>query len=225
MIQRANQHLDATVHQHLEGLRVSSQLTSHFRHWHQSMAVDVKPEDVIATLSAAGVRCVLMGTHALNTWRDQARATQDVDVLVSKRELRRAVRALREAYPDLTVQDFPVVTRFLDPVTGLPAIDVMKPTQTVYQVIFRHTIPVGDSHLIPDLEMCLASKFAAMVSPNRRRDKKLIDAGDFMNVVNHNRDAIDLKKLKQLGDKVYPNGGAEILSFIDDINTGRPIQL
>src|SRR5205085_3756310 len=112
-------------------LRVSSRLTSYFREKHQPMAVDVRPEDVIARLHEAGVKCVLMGTHALNTWRSQTRGTQDVDVLVRKKDLRKAVKALCAAYPTLTVSDTPVVTRLSDPATGEVVIDVMKPTQVV----------------------------------------------------------------------------------------------
>jgi hypothetical protein len=48
----------------------------------------------------------------------------------------------------------------------------MKPSQGVFQVIVRHTLPVDDMHRIPDLEMALGAKFAAMVSPKRRPDKK-----------------------------------------------------
>ncbi len=147
----------------------------------------VKPEKVIATLHQAGVCCVLMGTHGLGGYRSEPRATQDVDVLVKKKDIRKAVRALRAAYPKLLVQDTPVVTRFIDPATDKPVIDVMKPTQQVYQVVFRYTIPVGKTHRIPDLEMALASKFAAMVSPNRTAAKKMMDASDFIDVFNHNR--------------------------------------
>jgi hypothetical protein len=225
MIRQARGPLDVTVSQHLEGIRVSSWLTSYFRHKHEPMAVDVKPEDVIARLHEAGVKCVLMGTHALNTWRSEVRGTQDVDVLVRKKDIRKAVKALHEAYPTLTVNDFPVVTRLSDPVTEKGVIDVMKPTQSVYHLIFRHTIPIGDTHEIPDLEMCLASKFAAMVSPHRRPDKKMVDGGDFINVVHHNRSAISLRKLQRLADKVYPNGGAGILRMIEDIDAGRTLQL
>lgn len=224
MVQAAQIAVDP-VQQHLEALHTSSQLTVIFRRMYQREAAMVTPEDVIAVLHQAGVNCVLMGTHGLGGWRSQARATQDVDVLVTKKDLRKAVRALRAAYPELVVSDTPVVTRFIDPASGEPAIDVMKPTQTVYQIVFRHTIPVCDTHRIPDLEMALASKFAAMVSPNRLPEKKHIDAGDFMNVVRHNRADIDLRKLKKLADRVYPGGGAEIMSLIEDIDAGRPIQL
>jgi hypothetical protein len=215
--------LDAV--RHLEALHTSSQLTLLFRRMYQREAAMVTPEEVIAALHRAGVRPVLMGTHGIGGWRSEPRATQDVDVLVPKKDIRKAVRALGQAYPDLEVQDTPVVTRFIDPATGKPVIDVMKPTQSVYQVIFRHTIRVGDTHRIPDLEMALASKFAAMVSPNRVQAKKLIDAGDFVDVVTHNRSDLDLAKLKRLGDKVYPDGGAEILRLVEDIDAGRPIHL
>lgn len=224
MIQAAHTTADP-VRQHLEALHTSSQLTLTFRRMYQREAAMVTPEDVIAVLHQAGVNCVLMGTHGLGGWRSEARATQDVDVLVTKKDVRKAVRALHAAYPNLEISDTPVVTRFIDPASGKPAIDVMKPTQTVYQVVFRHTIPVGDTHRIPDLEMALASKFAAMVSPNRAPAKKLVDAGDFVDVITYNRDDIDLQKLKRLGDKVYPDGGAEIIRMIEDIDAGRQIQL
>jgi hypothetical protein len=55
--------------------------------------------------------------------------------------------------------------------------------------------------------------------------KKLVDAGDFVDVVTHNRSAIDLRKLQRLADKVYPEGGAEILRMVEDIDAGRTIQL
>src|SRR5262249_44726997 len=154
-----------------------------------------------------------------------ARATQDVDVLVRKKDIRKAVRALQAAYPRLTVDEFPVVTRFIDPATRKAVIDVMKPTQVVFRIVFRHTIPVGDTHELPDLEMALAAKCAARVSPRRDMAKKLVDGGDFVDVVRHNRGDISLPKLRRLADKVYPNGGAEIIRMIADIDAGRMIQL
>jgi hypothetical protein len=224
MIQRAQAQSDP-VQQHLEALHTSSELTLLFRRMYQRGAAMVTPEGVIAALHRAGVRCVLMGTHGLGGWRSEPRATQDVDVLVTKKDISKAVRALARAYPDLEVKDTPVVTRFVDPATGKQVIDVMKPAQPVYQMVFRHTLSVGDTHRIPDLEMALASKFAAMVSPNREPAKKLIDAGDFVDVVTHNRSAIDLPKLQRLADKAYPQGGAEIVRMVEDIDAGRTIQL
>jgi hypothetical protein len=225
MTQAAEPGSASIVRNHLDALHASSWLTSYFRRKHQPMAIKVTPERVIKAVHEAGVKCVLMGTHALNTYRDEARATQDVDILVRKHEVRRTIRALRNAYPKLSLQDTPVVARFLDPTTGKGAIDVMKPTQTVYQIVFRHTVAIGETHRIPDLEMALASKFAAMVSPNRSRGKKLIDTGDFVIVVEHNRNILDVEKLKRLAEKVYRGGSAEIASLIEDIDTGRKIRI
>jgi hypothetical protein len=225
MIQQAHGHLESTVRLHLQALEISSRLTAYFRRKHQPMAAQITPERVIEVLNEAGVKPVLMGTHGLGGWRSEPRATQDVDVLVRKKEIRKAVRALQAGFPELTIADFPVVTRFTDPVTKLVVLDVMKPTQEVFRIVFRHTIPVGDTHEIPDLEMALVSKFAAMVSPRRVTERKLQDGADFVNVVRHNRSDINLPKLRRLADKVYPNGAVEIMQLIEDIDAGRMIQL
>lgn len=210
---------------HRWALEVSDRLRQSYCRMHRPLAHMIDAAEIIEVLNRVGVRPVLMGTHALNTWRSEPRATQDVDILVRKKDVRKAVKALREAYPDLQPEDFTVVTRFIDPSSKKSVIDVMKPTQEVFSIVFRNTVPVGETHDLPKLEMALASKFAAMVSPNRIQSRKLVDAGDFVDVVENNRDALDLRRLKELGDKVYPGGGAEIMQLVEDILAGRPIQL
>lgn len=209
---------------HLWAMEVSDRLRQSFCRMHRPLAHMIDADEIIDVLNKVGVRPVLMGTHALNTWRSEPRATQDVDILVRKKDIRKAVRALREAYPDLQPDDLTVVTRFIDPASKKSVIDVMKPTQEVFRVVFRNTVPVGDTHDLPKLEMALVSKFAAMVSPNRIRSKKLVDVGDFSDVVENNRDALNLQRLRELGDKVYLGGGAEIIQLVEDILAGRPIQ-
>jgi hypothetical protein len=225
MSQRASGTLETLVQTHLDALHTSSRLSSHFRKNFQPMASDVTPEHVIQVLHEAGIKCILMGAHALNTYRDEPRATQDVDILVRKKDLSKALRVLSMAFNGLILQDTPEVTRFVDPATNKVVLDLMKPSPGVFQVIFRHTLAVGDTHLIPDLEMALAAKFAAMVSPNRRPDKKMLDAADFANVVMGHRSAISVKKLQRLAAKVYPDGDKEILQVIQDIDAGRTIRI
>jgi hypothetical protein len=224
MVRSASSLLDSR-RRHFIALRTSSRLTSDFRRKHQAKAVRVTPEKVIRTLHRAGVTCVLLGTHGLGAYRDEPRATQDVDVLVTKSEVQTAVRALQSAYPKLTVKDSREVARFIDPATGMGVIDVWKPVQRALQAVFRYTISMGETHKIQDLEMALVSKFVAMISPNRRLDKKLIDAGDFTNVALFNRGSLDLEKLARLGEKVYPGGSAEIVRIIVDLDAGRTIRL
>jgi hypothetical protein len=225
MIQRVHAIPESIVRSHLQALEISTWLTEYFRQEHEPMATEVAPRRVIEVLNEAGVKPVLMGTHGLVAWRSESRATQDVDVLVRKKDIRKAIRALQGAYPQLTITDFPVVTRFTDPETQKVVLDVMKPTQPIFRIVFRHTIPIGDTHEIPELEMALIAKFAAMVSPNRKEAKKFVDAGDFIDVVDHNRDDLDLRKLKRLADKVYPGGSTEIMEMVENILAGRPIHL
>jgi len=168
---------------------------------------------------------VLVGTLALNTYRDQARATQDVDILVRRKDLPNAVRVLSTSFPGLRVNDFSTRTRFTDPAIEMEVIDVIKPTQAIYQAVSRHTIPIGDSHEIPDLEATLASKFAVMVSAGRRLDKRYLDGGDFMNVFQHNRSDIDVRKLRRLAEKLCPRSGARVRRLIKDIDADRMIQV
>src|SRR5262249_26863161 len=176
-------------------------------------------------LFAAGIQCVLMGAHGLNAYRDQPRATQDVDVLVRKKDIRKAVRALQSAFPTLTIQDTPVVVRFVDPQTEMTVLDLMMPTQKVFKRAFRYPVAVGESHAIPDLEMALISKFAAMTSPWRERTRKMQDATDFAVMTCHNSKKIDLAKLRRLARQVYVDGDKEIKQLVEDILAGRPLQI
>jgi hypothetical protein len=211
------------VKDHLEALHTSSKLTRWFRKDREPEVLKVTVENVIAALNRAGIRPVLMGTYGIGGYRSEARATEDVDVLVSQRETRKAIRALEEVFPYLEIVDTTVVARFRNAVTQKVVLDVMKPTSESVRVVFRNTIMVGETHRIPTLEMALVSKFFAIMSPTRNPAKKLVDMGDFTDVVLHNRAILDLKKLRLLAARVYPGGGAKILRMVEDIDAGRMI--
>lgn len=184
------------------------------------------PEPIIRLLNQAKVKYVLIGTHGLIGWRSESRATHDVDVLIAKKHHARAVQAIHEAYPHLKVVDVPnVVTHFVEPAIQESVIDLMKPETDLFRAVFRNTHRVGKAYLIPDLEMVLACKFAAMTSKTRRGAKKHVDAGDFTDIVEFNREMLDIPKLKRLAEKVRPGGGKQIAQFINDIDAGRTIQV
>jgi hypothetical protein len=210
---------------HLEALHVGSTLTEWFRREFRPKAVMVRPERVFRALRDANVRFVVMGTHGINGYRDQARATQDVDILVRPTDHARAIEVVHKAYRKLEVDDTAVVTRFLDPTTGKVVIDLMKPKANLLLEAFKYCVAVGDSHRIPDLEMAIASKYAAMISPNRSNDRKHIDAGDFLNMLRQNENKLDRKKLKRLGDLVYKGGGEELLQYVEDGLAGKTLQI
>jgi hypothetical protein len=209
---------------HGEALRVSSEITRTLRGMYRPEMCMISPTEVIEVLNEADVRFILMGNYGITGWRDEERATQDVDVLVRKRDHPKAMRAIGAAFPRLEVEDGTVVTRFLDPATGSPIIDLMKPNQPLFKVAFRQTVLVEEGYLIPNLEFALACKFAAMVSPYRAVKKKHLDAGDFISMVEKNQSAIRLPRLRRLGERVYPGGGAEIIRLVDDAKAGRRME-
>jgi hypothetical protein len=210
--------------EHMQAMFIAGQIGETLRDMYWPEATVIKPEAVIRILKKARVRFVLMGTYGINGYRYQARATQDVDVLVWAKDHDKAVAALRASFPRLKFEDFLVVSRFLDPKTKKTLIDVMRPLDHSLQAAFKYSVRVGKSHLIPDLEMALVSKFAAMVTSLRAQSKKLLDAADFADVVETNMSKIDRRKLKRLGENVYKGGGQEITHLVDDIKAGRPLR-
>jgi hypothetical protein len=213
------------VRDHIEALHTSSELTRWFRKGREPEVLKVTVENVIAALNRAGIRPVLMGTYGIVGYRSEPRATQDVDVLVRKHEVRKAVRVLEEEFPYLEVLDTPIVARFLNEATQMVVLDVMKPTSQAIQAVFRNTLAVGKSHRIPSLEMAIVSKFMAMMGPRRKQAKRQVDLGDFIDMVENNRTSLDLKKLGHLAGRVHPGGGAKILKLVADIDAGRTIHL
>jgi hypothetical protein len=205
---------------HRMALAKSSQLTAIFRRMYKPKAAMITPEAVIKILNKAKVKFVLMGTHGIGGWRSEPRATQDVDVLILKSHHRKAVAAIKKAFSDLQMQDLPAVTRFLDPLDGKPVIDLMKPEDELYREVFKDPVPVGKTHHVPNLEAAIASKYAAMISPNRTPEKKHLDAADFVSMVTTNYERIDRDVLFSFGEMVKNGGGAEILKRIDDAQTG-----
>lgn len=208
---------------HGEALRKSAEITRTLRRMYWPEVSMVAPADIIPVLHESGVRFILMGNYGISGWRSEPRATEDVDFLVRTRDHRKAVRALQNAFPQLQVMDYPVVTRFLDPVTRTPLIDLMKPNLPLFKVAFRQTILDAEGYLIPNLEFALACKFAAMVSPNRADEKKFLDAADFTSIARKNLPAIRQARLRRLGERVYSGGGAEIIGLVEDIKAGRRI--
>jgi hypothetical protein len=193
--------------------------------WYRMDAIT--PYEVIDVLNAAGVRFLLAGAHGVSGWTNQPRATVDVDVMVATRHLRAAVRALRAAFPHLRVIDTPVVVRFRRPDNDEVILDVMKPNQPLHQVAMRyaHKIETAErTYFIPSLELALALKFAAMVSPRRLDTKKMIDGADFITIVRANP-TINLAKLARLGERVYPGGAAEIVEMVRRVRAGERLDL
>jgi hypothetical protein len=206
---------------HARSLATSTALSEYY------VANMITPLEVIGVLNGVGVRFVLVGAHGIGGWMQKPRATEDVDVLVAARGHKKAVRALLAAFPHLEEDDHEVVTRLRDRDTKAVVIDVMKPNQQLYREALRHTHPVtsaGVGYQIPSLEMALAMKFAPMISLTRPDEAKHIDAHDFIKIIKVNPD-LDLDRLAQFGDLVYPGGGKEIVEKVRQVRAGEKLIL
>jgi hypothetical protein len=185
---------------------------------------DITPLKVVQVLDAAQIAYVLVGAHAVNGYTGAPRATTDVDVVV--RFPKKATLVLLRAFPELTPRDTPVVTRLARP-DGEYAIDVMKAsTSPLWQKMLKIARPVRMGKIslrIPPVEGVLAAKMAAMASPHRHIAKKMIDGGDFIQIVQVS-ERIDSRLAKELGELVYPGGGKEILKLIADALAGRRLE-
>lgn len=211
---------------HARGIRISVSITSNYRQTHRKAAMDIKPQDVIDVLVSAGIKkWVLMGLHGYVGYLPQPRATQDVDVLIGQSDRKRAVKAVREAWPMLVVEELEPVVRFKDPADCFndgrpkPVIDLMMAWSNLNEAILKEqelvVVDRDTQHTIPILEAALASKYAALISDYRDREKKEYDAGDFRRIARANYDLVRRDILRRLGDLVWDGGGAELEEFLE----------
>ena len=184
----------------------------------------IGPGDVARILREAGVKYVIVGAHALNGYTGRPRATVGVDVIVQ--HPKKAARAIAAAYPELQMQDTPVVIRFKDEQNE--AIDIMKPTGSpLWPRLLKDAREIrvaGMKLRVPTLEGILAAKFSSMSSPLRRLPDRQQDSVDFIRVVESNK-RIDVKILEELGNLVYAGGGKNLLQFIIDARAGKMLNI
>jgi len=208
---------------HRRGIATSASIVRSYRKDHRRGSQNVEPQEVIEVVRHAGIRrWVLMGLYGYVGYLAAPRATQNVDILVGEDEIETVVQAICTRWPALIVDRQEVVIRFRDPgevaITGeiKQVIDVMLPSNTCYEAILSrfHTIDESTGHCIPIIEAACASKFAALVSPFREWEKKSYDAGDLRSIMVPNQTTLDKTLLKELGDLIYPDGGQELLEYL-----------
>ena len=171
-----------------------------------------------------------MGLYGYVGYLASPRATQDVDILIHEDELEPAITAFLDRWPALQVDRQEVVVRFRDPgeiaITGemKQVIDLMRPHDDCYFEILQHahTIDPTTNHPIPTIEAACASKFAALVSPNREFIRKQQDAVDLRSILVPHQSTIDQDELERLGELVYPGGGKELIEFLQLAINNQP---
>ena len=99
----------------------------------------IEPGAVIRVLDDAQLKYVLVGAHAISALGGDPRATMDVDVIAAQPA--KARDALSRAFPQLTVEEHPVVIRFKQ--QGREVIDIIRPTAApIFEAALEHTTQV-----------------------------------------------------------------------------------
>lgn len=200
---------------------------------HRVATSPVELNVVLRTLIQKKVPFVLTGAHGIAAWTGRPRATKDIDLLVKGgRNHARAVKAIKELYPQLEVRNFMGVTAFFLPGEKESVVDVIFPHRSDLEETLAHPVWTENKkenlqYRVPALEAALANKYGAMLTPTRDLDDRQQDAVDFTRMVKHSFDEgqrpIDLQRLEVLGEKVWPGGGQEVLRLVEQVRAGRPI--
>jgi predicted nucleotidyltransferase len=141
------------------------------------------------------------------------------------KHLKKAVKALVAAFPDLEPVDLPFVIRLRNRETHDVLIDVMKPVQQPYCETFRNTHRIqieGQPVRIPSLEMAIVMKFSAIASVHRKDEDKFQDAHDLIYMVKNNPER-DKEKLSELASLIYPEAGTDLLEMLRKIESGEKL--
>ena len=216
---------------HAYGLKVSMRLTTDYRSKWRNQSMDVKPSEVMDCLREAGVNnWCLMGLHGYVGYLPLPRATQDVDVMVPHNQKKKSVKAISGRWPQLEKEEFPPVVRFYDPseldVDGnkVPVIDLMLPWSPFQETILMEHVIVdeatGSRH--PTAEAAIVAKYAALVSPHRKFDKKQQDATDLGRLIRTIHPTYNITAIRSLAGQVWEGGSEEILRFIDCALNEKP---
>jgi hypothetical protein len=210
-----------------EAVRECAYLSAEFRRrWNMP---EISLDKIISALQARRVPFVLTGAYGIATWTGRPRSTHDVDILVkSGRNHARAVKAIRELYPDLEKRNLAGVAAFFVPGERLSVIDLMQPYRRDVAETLASAIKVEDdrrSFRIPILEAAMANKYGASLTAERDAGQRAQDVVGFCWMVKHSldegRNPIDLDRLTALGELVRPGGGEEIVRLVEESKAGK----
>jgi hypothetical protein len=213
-----------------DAVRECAFLSALYRSRHRMADIVIDFEKILAALQVKKIPFVLTGAHGIATWTGRPRSTHDIDILVkSGRNYTRAVKAMQALYPQLELRLLAGVAAFFMPGETQSVIDVTYPHRLDIAQTLETAIWIDDKgkrYRIPALEAALANKYGAMLALSRDFLKRAQDGVDFATMVKHSmdagRDPIDLERLAELGELVWPGGGgAEILRLVEEAKAGK----
>lgn len=215
---------------HADAVAICARLSNLYRRsWPLMSSIAVDHHAIIDALTERKIPFVLTGMYGIVSWIGRPRATHDVDILVKGgRNYARAVKAVRELYPDLELHRHVGVTGFYAPGESLSLIDVTYPHRVDIQTTLETAIwseEAGRRYRIPTLEAALANKYGAMLALTRDPLKRGQDALDFAMMVRHSTDPgrapIDIERLAAIAATIWDGGGEEIIRMVEDAKAGK----
>jgi hypothetical protein len=103
----------------------------------------------------------------------------------------------------------------------------MHPWSPFQELILKEFVVIDGptKHRLPTLEAALVSKYAALISPFRDREKREYDAGDFRRLVRANKEQIRVDDLRRLAALVWERGADDIARFIQIALSDEPFPI
>ncbi len=193
--------------------------------------MNITPMEVMDCLRAGGVKnWCLMGLHGYVGYMPMPRATQDVDVMVPHNQKQKAIKAISSRWPTLEKEEFEPVVRFYDPGeldrdgNKVPVINLVLPWGPFQETILKEHVLTDKAtgNRYPTAEAAIVAKYAALVSPSRKLEKKEQDASDLRKLILANQTEYDTFSIQSLAGQVWEGGSEEILRFIDCALNEKP---
>ncbi len=195
--------------------------------------MDDRTEDLRAMLDIlrdVGAAYVLIGGLAVG-FHGYQRATQDVDMLVPARFLRRIADAVHE-------RSF-VVRTFKDMVRAWPADSDPDRDESIADFVSAEANPVlraafrevedatvlGQPVVVVRRGALYALKFSAIVSPDRLIEDKYQDIADVGHIVKKYFRRDDEVAGRKVAALAYPGAGDDFTEFLADLRSGRPVRI
>jgi len=195
--------------------------------------MDDRTEDLRAMLDIlrdVGAPSVLIGGLAVG-FHGYQRATQDVDMLVPPRFLKRIATAARErGY---------IVRMFKDMVRAWPVGNDPDSDESIADFVSAEANPViraasrdtedatvlGQPVVVVRRGALYALKFSAIVSPDRLIEDKYQDIADVGHILKKNFRRDDEVAGRRVAALAYPGADDDFTEFLDNLRSGRPVRI
>jgi nucleotidyltransferase AbiEii toxin of type IV toxin-antitoxin system len=180
--------------------------------------------DLFDRLDREGVEWVLIGAQAINLYLLRPRATVDVDIVVRKKHLRKAIKVLQAACGAVEESEVHFKAE-LSPAPERLGVDLIKSTShALFEEALDRKVQIEG---IPaaSLEALLALKFLSIVSPWRSIPDKFQDSSDLTRAFLENRPRVDRALFIELASLASKNARAVAVKLLDAIENGKPITI